>query len=438
MIQSLIMFPTEIMTLIASLAEVQDLRAFRFTCKTFHDAAAKPFGEAFFIQRSHVISHTSMFELLLMSANPKVGPYIRQLGFNSILLQPPPIPQIWNARYDNIGDQISKVVARAAFRQEQHRCLQSGAFEHLLTLVLRNLKFWGIQPITIQVYCNGGPYDGWGWLSLLPEDSDISTAVLRSPPRSLDRGAMQDIISAYLQAVRLSGSPLAGTILGFNYRSSGPTSILHYINGRTGAGHQLDNPSHDVPGGDLMSRRFPERHTSRESRSSVDFMHYVPATRSLELQAGTTIAIVGDFQALTTWLPTNSVTRLILKEVQWFWRGKLDVFLQRNRQLKYLEIHDCLFMDSEWSNIFDELSSEDDHNSLHDLEYCYFAGLRIEQPEIYPRGIALLEACMETHEFKSRDQIVRGLKSLSARLKVLEDKDLEENGGDETTIDAQD
>ncbi|KAI5236448.1 hypothetical protein E4T43_08640 [Aureobasidium subglaciale] len=438
MIQSLIMFPTEIVALIASLAEVHDLRAFRFTCKTFHDAAAKPFGKAFFIQRSHVISHTSMFELLLMSANPKVGPYIRQLGFNSILLQPPPIPQIWNARYDNIGDQILKVVARAAFRQEQHRCLQSGAFEHFLTLVLENLKFWGGQPIKMQVYCNSGPYDGWGWLSLLPEDSDFSTAVLRPPPRSLDRGAMQDVISAYLQAVRLSESPLVGTILDFNHRSSGPTSILHYINRRTGDGHQLDDPRHDVPGGDLTSRRFPERHTGRESRSPFDFMHYVPATKSLELQAGATIAIVGDFQALTTWLPINSVTKLILKEVQWFWRGKLDVFLQRNRQLKYLEIHHCLFMDSEWSDIFDELSSEDDHNSLHDLEYCYFAGLRIEQPEIYPRESALLDACKEMHEFESRNEVVRGLKSLSARLKVLEEKDLEEDGSDEATVDVQD
>lgn len=96
------------------LADANDLLIFRLVCKTFHDAAVMWFGEAFFTERIHVVSHTSMAELVLMSDNPKIGPYIRQLGFNSILL---PLPSFIRAHETGLSGKA--LVSRAAIRHDQ-------------------------------------------------------------------------------------------------------------------------------------------------------------------------------------------------------------------------------------------------------------------------------------------------------------------------------
>lgn len=116
-------FAAEILTLIAMLTNVKDLTSFRLVCRSFHGAAAKWFGDAFFTERTHILSHSSMAKLLLMSANPKVGPYIRQLGFNSILL---PLPSFIRAHETGLSGQA--LVSRAAARHEQFVCLESGTF----------------------------------------------------------------------------------------------------------------------------------------------------------------------------------------------------------------------------------------------------------------------------------------------------------------------
>ncbi|KAH0265321.1 hypothetical protein KCU91_g11526, partial [Aureobasidium melanogenum] len=121
-------FAAEILTLIAMLADVEDLTSFRLVCRPSHDAAVKWLGEAFFTERTHVLSQSSMAELVLMSANPKVGPYIRQLGFNSILL---PLPSFIGAHETGLNGRA--LVSRAAARHQQFVCLESGMFEQQLT-----------------------------------------------------------------------------------------------------------------------------------------------------------------------------------------------------------------------------------------------------------------------------------------------------------------
>ncbi|KAH0352022.1 hypothetical protein KCU81_g2159, partial [Aureobasidium melanogenum] len=135
-------FALEILTLIAMLTNVEDLPSFRLVCRAFHDVATRWFGEAFFTERAHVLSHISMAELLLMSSNSKVGPYIRQLGFNSILL---PLPSFIRAHETGLNGRA--LVSRAAARHEQFVCLESGIFEQQLMLVLHNFKIWGSHPI---------------------------------------------------------------------------------------------------------------------------------------------------------------------------------------------------------------------------------------------------------------------------------------------------
>ncbi|KAH0013644.1 hypothetical protein KCU78_g9093, partial [Aureobasidium melanogenum] len=287
-------FAAEILTSIAMLADVEDLTTFRMVCKLFHDAAAKWFGEASFTERTHVLSHSSMADLLLMSANPKVGPYIRRLGFNSILL---PLPSSIRAHETGLDGQA--LVSRAAARHEQFVCLENGIFEQQLMLVLHNLKVWDSHLINVHVYCNQGPYHGWGWQSLLPKHDPTPLEVFRTSPPSLERGAMHEITAAFTHAVLLTNYPIRDLQLSKNLW------------------------------GDLLCRRFAASFDGH-LRGRHDTLHYVPETKRLEIRSGVTLGIINDFQAFTSWLPRNSVSTLILRDITTYWEGKLDTFLTHN------------------------------------------------------------------------------------------------------------
>ncbi|KAH0346292.1 hypothetical protein KCU83_g7380, partial [Aureobasidium melanogenum] len=396
-------FAAEILTLIAMLADVEDLTSFRLVCRPFHDAAVKWLGEAFFTERTHVLSQSSMAELVLMSANPKVGPYIRQLGFNSILL---PLPSFIRAHETGLNGRA--LVSRAAARHGQFVCLESGIFEQQLMLVLHNLKVWGIHPIKMHVYCNQGPYHGWGWHSLLPKHDPTPLAVLRASPPSLERGAMHEITAAFTLAVLLTNYPTSGMVLDFNHRCAGPTSILHYLN-------ELPEETYNsarISEGDLLCRRFAAGFNGH-LRGRHDTLHYVPETKRLLVSH------------------QNSVNTLILADVTSYWEGKLDTFLAHNPQLKHLELHSCQFWGLEWSEIFTKLIADDNDDEPHpQLEYCCFTDLRLQEPEIYTRITELVSACNEKHEYRGREEIQQGLELLGARFKTLEETNFSSDSDD--------
>lgn len=324
-------FPTEILALIAMLADANDFLIFRLVCKPFHDAAIKWLGEAFFTGRIHVVSHTSMAELVLMSANPEIGPYIRQLGFNSILL---PLPSFIRAHEADLNGKA--LVSRAEARHEQFVCLESGIFEQQLMMVLHNLKIWGSHPIKAHVYCNQGPYHGWGGQSLLPKHDPVSLKVHRASPSSPDRGATHEITAAFTHVVLLTNYPISGMVLDLNHRCAGPTSIIHYL-------AELPEETHGstkISGGDLLCRRFAADLIGH-LRGRHDTLQYVPQIKRLEVRSGVTSGIINDLQAFTSWLSQNSVTTLVLKDITTYWEGKLDTFLAHNLQLKHHELHSC-------------------------------------------------------------------------------------------------
>lgn len=407
-------FALEILTLIAMLADVEDLASFRLVCRAFHDAAARWFGEAFFTERTHVLSHYGMAELLLMSADPKVGPYIRQLGFNSILL---PLPSFIRAHETGLSGRA--LVSRAAARHEQFVCLESGIFEQQLMLVLHNLKIWGSHPIKVHVYCNQGPYHGWGWQSLLPQHDSTPLNVFRASPPSIERGAMHEMTAAFTHAVLLTNYPMSGMVLDFNHRCTGPTSILHYLN-------ELPEDTYSsarISVGDLLCRRFAAGFNGH-NRGQHDLLHYMPDTKRLEVRSGVTSGIINDFQAFTSWLPRNSISTLILRDITTYWEGKLDTFLTHNPQLEHLEFHSCQFWGLEWSEIFAQLISDANNDEpLPQLEYCCFTDLRLQEPEIYTRITELVSACNERHEYRGHENILQGLELLSSRFKTLEETD---------------
>lgn len=338
-------FPAEILALIAMLADANDLLIFRLVCKSFHDAAIKWFGQAFFTERIHVVSPTSMTELVLMSDNPKVGPYIRQLGFNSILL---PLPSFIRAHETGLSGKA--LVSRAATRHDQFVCLESGVFEQQLMIMLHNLKGWGGHPIRVHVYCNRGPYHGWGWQSLLPRHDPTPRIVLRTSPPLLDRGAMHEITAAFTHALHLTNYPMSGMVLDFNHKCGGPTSIIHYFTELP----EETYSSAQISGGDLLCRRFAAGFNGHQG-GRHDMLHYMPETKRLEVCSGVTSGIINDFQAFTSWLPRNSVTTLTLRDIATYWQGKLDTFLAYNRLLKHFELHSCQFWGLEWSEIFTKL-----------------------------------------------------------------------------------
>ncbi|KAG9527746.1 hypothetical protein KCU93_g4938, partial [Aureobasidium melanogenum] len=414
-------FAAEILTLIAMLADVEDLTNFHLVCRPFHDAAAKWFGEAFFTDRAHVLSHSSMAELLLMSSNSKVGPYIRQLGFNSILL---PLPSFIRAHETGLDGRA--LVSRAAARHEQFVCLESSIFEQQLMLVLHNLKVWGSHPIKVHVYCNQGPYHGWGWQSLLPKHDPTPLEVFRASPPSIERGAMHEITAAFTHAVLLTNYPMSGMVLDFNHRCAGPTSILHYLN-------ELPEETYHsarISGGDLLCRRFAAGFNGH-SRGRHDTLHYVPETKHLEIRSGVTSGIINDFQAFTSWLPQNSISTLILRDITTYWEGKIDTFLTHNPQLKHFELHSCQFWGLEWSEMFTKLIADDNNDEpLPQLEYCCFTDLRLQEPEIYARITELVSACNERHEYRGHEEIQQGLELLSARFKTLEETDFSSDSDD--------
>lgn len=408
-------FAMEILTLISMLTYEEDLPSLHLVCKSFHDAAAKWFGQAFFTARTHVVSHTSMAKLVLMSAESKIGPYIRQLGFNSILL---PLPSFIRAHETGLNGKA--LVSRAAARHEQFVCLESGIFEQQLKIVLHNLKVWGSNPIKVHVYCNQGPYHGWGWQSLLPKHDLTSLEVFRASPTTHDRGAMHEITAAFTHAVMLTNYPMSGMELDFNHRCAGPTSILHYLTALPGETYR----SARISGGDLLCRSFAAGFNGYQ-RGWHDTLYYVPQKKRLEVRSGVTSGItsgiINDFQAFTSWLPRNSVTALVLRDITTYWEGKLDTFLAHNPQLKHLEFHSCQFWGIEWSEIFDKLTTDaNNNNPLPTFEYCCFIDLRLQEPEIYAHINELVKACKERHEYRGHDEIQQGLDLLSVRFRDLE------------------
>ncbi|KAH0352023.1 hypothetical protein KCU81_g2158, partial [Aureobasidium melanogenum] len=230
---------------------------------------------------------------------------------------------------------------------------------------------------------------------------------------------MHEITAAFTHAVLLTNYPMAGMVLDFNHKCAGPTSIFHYLN-------ELPEDAYSsarISGGDLLCRRFAAGFNGHNS-GQHDLLHYMPDTKRLEVRSGVTSGIINDFQAFTSWLPRNSISTLVLRDITTYWEGKLDTFLTHNPQLEHLELHSCQFWGLEWSEIFAQLISDADNDEpLPQLEYCCFTDLRLQEPEIYTRITELVSACNERHEYRGHEQIKQGLVLLSARFQTLEETD---------------
>lgn len=286
-------------------------------------------------------------------------------------------------------------------------------------IMLHNFKGWGGHPIRVHVYCNRGPYHGWGWQSLLPRHDPTPRIVLRTSPPLLDRGAMHEITAAFTHALHLTNYPMSGMVLDFNHKCGGPRSIIHYLTELP----EETYSSAQTSGADLLCRRFAAGFNGHQ-RGRHDMLHYVPETKRLEVRSGVTSGIINDFQAFTSWLPRNSVTTLILRDITTYWEGKRDTFLAHNRLLKHFELHSCQFWGLEWSEIFTKLLKDANNDDpLPALDYCCFTDLRLQEPEICTRINELVKACKERHEYYGHDEIKQGLELLSARFETLEATD---------------
>jgi hypothetical protein len=405
-VRNLSKFPLEVLTLVSTHVDSEDLLAIRCTCWSFHNAAAKSFGQAFFAERIHVVSYHSLSNLIRISAHKTFGPLIHTLGFNSVFL---PTPKSQPGHSSNI--ESNGWMPAGGANNEQLQFLTSGHFGHQLSRVLQNLKACGSRPIKMSIDCSEPALYGWGW-RCLDIDDDMVIPDESSLPSPLDT-YVKEVTTAYRHAIHTTCYPISGIVFEFPPVASGPTEVLRYLTPQTNAGVRVEGSTSQVPGGDLLVRFFDC--TTQESCGSI---HYMPRQKLLEYKVEFVVDVDGDFVTLTGFLPENSLSKLIVKSTTTIWQHGLERLLRRNRKLKHLELDSCCFSDMEWSEVFDRLNGEQEDFAL---EYCRFSNLEYTRPEIYIHGRDLEAACGEVQELKGHDRIVAGLEMLSERFELLEE-----------------
>lgn len=400
-IQNLACFPAELLIHICAVADPIDLTTFRQVCRKFKDAAVTSFGKAFFTDRMHLISAHSLEQLVEMSANPDFGPYIRRLGFKSVLL---PYPH-------HLHDIVIMMNVRNLDRlrtsnNNQVEFLKDGSFCRQLTLVFENLKAWR-HPVTLHVDCSYPPFRGWGW-SYLWQGDDLTCEAGNSPPSNIDT-FMNETAMSYRDAIRATSYPVDGLMLDFPAKFGGPFEILYLMNPFLRLAARGRNEY--IPGGVLNDRFFHHR-----SLDPCGLMRYAEGEKSLELDLGflNGAGLVG----LTGWLSPNTLRKLVIKNTCTRWETGLEAILERNSDLRHLECNTVHFSDSwMWSATFAAVSDK-----LKRLEYCRFTNLRYEQFNLAKYNDELLTACREVLEFRGQTDVCWGLANLHARFKSLEEK----------------
>jgi hypothetical protein len=186
-------FPNELVGMIAHECDPADLKNLRLTSKLMNQVSTEPFARKYFSRRRFLLTYQSMKALVDITAHPTFGPHLTCITFGTYLM----MENYWR-KYENDGNDDR--AARYDILEATHRTfIKHNHHVKMLILALRNLKECHKIRVSLGIYDdfhrNGYRRRGYAFKASYQDLDDLG----------VDTSAALD---AVLRAWRGSGYPL--------------------------------------------------------------------------------------------------------------------------------------------------------------------------------------------------------------------------------------